>query len=48
MTRKLAEWFSEQGQNTKIGLSDGYESTTIPIAVLFWYDRLNLKVIPEL
>jgi len=46
MTRKLAEWSSEHGQNTKIGLSDGYESTTIPMVVPFWYDRPGFKGYP--
>ena len=35
----MTEWSSEPGQKTKIGLSDGYESTTIPMVVPFWYDH---------
>ena len=33
------EWFSELGQFTKIGLSDGSEGKPITMAVQFGYDR---------
>ncbi len=38
-TRKLAEWASEHGPITKIGLSDGRGGKNIPTAVQFGYGR---------
>ena len=39
MTKKLAEWASEQGQITKIRPSDASRGKAIPTVVQFGYDR---------
>jgi hypothetical protein len=39
MATKLAEWASEHGQITKIGVSDGCGGETIPTAVKLGYSQ---------
>jgi hypothetical protein len=43
MTKKLAEWASEQGQITKIRPSDASRGKAIPTVVQFGYDRHKSK-----
>jgi len=43
ITTKLAEWASEHGRITKIGLSDGCGGETIPVAVGFGYYRSGFE-----
>ncbi len=43
MMTKLAEWASEHGRITKIGLSEGCGGETIPVAVGFGYCRSGFE-----